>query len=522
LHWLVGWYLSTTLTPLKMVEQKKKKSKERKGKGKKITFKDEDEVEVFYEPENFIQRNIRRCSIDQSQQQNSLDPQNLTWKNGERMGVGPGRYSMYISGMQQFDPYQELTSTQIAAFRQVFDMVDKDGGGSIDADELYGAMKDLEPSLKLKEIKEIIEELDHKGNGTIEFDEFLYMMTSMSIQINTAHTSSIAHDDFGRKRASVFFSCITQFAMRHSLKEIERYYASKSRHTPHVVAHYAAGACVEGLSEKELRQEWRHLLMASKGKDSPYAQPLNFYATTPQKNKSKKRNSRISPELLVRLGEFTPSPRYSRSPESVELNGDIASSQKKKKPTRARNSRISPELLRLTPSPNNRYSHLSSDRDSPDSVELTEEFMSSPCSSRAKSPGSSRPESRGWTPRHGLPITKVPLPMVIYNRNKNSVRRKKLTIIDMDRLRDRITVARNCYYNQLNLENEEKATKYWETLKINEIPSKRLRRYFLDVFRAYSPTNEYENHIVNEKNDKSQTKVYQQEGNSKSPVLLRL
>ena len=90
----------------------------------------------------------------------------------------------------------------------------------------------------------------------------------------------------------------------------------------------------------------------------------------------------------------------------------------------------------------------------------------------------------------------------------------------MDKIRDRITVARNCYYNQLNLENEEKAAKYWETLKINEIPSKRLRRNFLKVFRAYSPTNEYENHIVNEKNDKCQ--MYEQERNSKSPVLLRL
>jgi len=449
-------------------------AKEKKKNRKKITFNDNDDVEVYYEPENFIQKNMKKTR--KSSLENKPLETNYSWK--ERSGGG--RYSMFISGIQQFDPYQELTSTQIAAFRQVFDMVDKDGGGSIDADELYSAMKDLEPSLKLKEIKEIIEELDQEGNGTIDFDEFLYMMTSMSMQINTAHTASMAHDDFGRKRASVFFSVITKFAMRHSLKEIERYYASKSRHTPHVVAHYAAGACVEGLSEKELRQEWRHLLMASKGKDSPYAQPLNFYATTPhtQRKKKPKRNSKISPDLL-RLGEFTPSPtsRY------------------------------------------NQYS----DCGSPDSVEL-EDFASSRCSSRSKSPVSPRPESRGWTPRHGLPITKVPLPMVIYNRNKNSVRQKRLTIIDMDKIRDRITVARNCYYNQLNLENEEKATKYWETLKINEIPSKRLRRNFLKVFRAYSPTNEYENHIVNEKNDKSQAKagVYQQEGNSKSPVLLRL
>ena len=93
------------------------------------------------------------------------------------------RYSMFISGIEQFDPYQELTAMQIAAFRQVFDMVDKDGGGSIDAEELYNSMKDLEANLNLEEIKEILGELDRDGNGEIDFEEFLYMMTSMSIQI---------------------------------------------------------------------------------------------------------------------------------------------------------------------------------------------------------------------------------------------------------------------------------------------------------------------------------------------------
>ena len=93
------------------------------------------------------------------------------------------RYSMFISGIEQFDPYQELTPMQILAFRQVFDVVDKDGGGSIDADELYSSMKEHEPNLNISEIKEILDELDRDGKGEIDFEEFLYMMTSMSLQI---------------------------------------------------------------------------------------------------------------------------------------------------------------------------------------------------------------------------------------------------------------------------------------------------------------------------------------------------
>ena len=80
----------------------------------------------------------------------------------------------------------------------------------------------------------------------------------------------------GKRRQSIFFSVITKFAMKHSLKEIERYYASKAKRSPHVVGHYAAGARVFGLTDKELRKTWKEFSHASKGKDSPYAQPLNF------------------------------------------------------------------------------------------------------------------------------------------------------------------------------------------------------------------------------------------------------
>ena len=80
---------------------------------------------------------------------------------------------------------------QIAAFRQVFDMVDKDGGGSIDAEELFNSMKDFDCNLTIDEITEILEELDRDGNGEIDFEEFLYLMTSMSVQGKGELASSV-------------------------------------------------------------------------------------------------------------------------------------------------------------------------------------------------------------------------------------------------------------------------------------------------------------------------------------------
>ena len=107
------------------------------------------------------------------------------------VGGRRSRYSAFISGIEQFDPHQELTAMQIAAFRQVFDMVDKDGGGSIDAEELFNSMKDLDCNLTIDEITDILEELDRDGNGEIDFEEFLYLMTGMSVQGKGELASSV-------------------------------------------------------------------------------------------------------------------------------------------------------------------------------------------------------------------------------------------------------------------------------------------------------------------------------------------
>lgn len=347
------------------------------------------------------------------------------------------RYSVFISGIEQFDPYQELTPMQILAFRQVFDMVDKDGGGSIDADELYTSMKDLEANLNLEEIKEILEELDRDGEGEIDFEEFLYMMTSMSLQIKEAQHDNDAYSRKCQPLNRNFFNVITKFAMKHSLKEIERYYASKSRYTPHVVGHYAAGARVDGLSEKELRKTWQDLSIASKGKDSPYAQPLNFVISsigTGMKKtiRYKKKGSDGGWNALSFGGSGKSSPSSQTS--DFSSRGDASTS----------------------------CVDSSRGRDS----SRTHSRQTSP--SRASS--MSRPESIvGWTPRHRLPIANCPLPVVCYES------RKKLTIEDMSGIREKVNSARHSYYDRLMTEKETNAMQYWDALKVGEIQSKRLQ-----------------------------------------------
>ena len=71
-----------------------------------------------------------------------------------------------------------------------------------------------------------------------------------------------------------------------SMSEIERYYNSKVRKSPHVVAHYAAGARLIGLTEKQMAKRLATLSVSGgENNGSPYAQPVwtDFTSNIPQK-----------------------------------------------------------------------------------------------------------------------------------------------------------------------------------------------------------------------------------------------
>lgn len=60
---------------------------------------------------------------------------------------------------------------------KVFELLDHDGGGTINSEELYNSLKDLDIGIKREEIDFVLQELDNDGNGEIDFDEFLYAMS---------------------------------------------------------------------------------------------------------------------------------------------------------------------------------------------------------------------------------------------------------------------------------------------------------------------------------------------------------
>lgn len=81
---------------------------------------------------------------------------------------------------------QNLTAAELSEFREIFNLVDKDGGGSITKEELSDLMDTLRIPSKPEEIELMISEIDKDKSGSIDFNEFV---TVMSRKVNTNYTA---------------------------------------------------------------------------------------------------------------------------------------------------------------------------------------------------------------------------------------------------------------------------------------------------------------------------------------------
>mmetsp|Transcript_91681 Transcript_91681/g.245611 ORF Transcript_91681/g.245611 Transcript_91681/m.245611 type:complete len:157 (-) Transcript_91681:85-555(-) len=69
-----------------------------------------------------------------------------------------------------------FTEDQIEEFKEAFSLFDKDGDGTITADELGVVMRSLGRNPTRAELEAMIAEVDDDGSGEIEFPEFLQLM----------------------------------------------------------------------------------------------------------------------------------------------------------------------------------------------------------------------------------------------------------------------------------------------------------------------------------------------------------
>merc|ERR550537_1984237 len=69
-----------------------------------------------------------------------------------------------------------LTEDQVEEFKEAFALFDKDGDGTITADELGVVMRSLGRNPTHEDLVTMVNEVDDDGSGKIEFPEFLKLV----------------------------------------------------------------------------------------------------------------------------------------------------------------------------------------------------------------------------------------------------------------------------------------------------------------------------------------------------------
>jgi len=78
-----------------------------------------------------------------------------------------------------------LTPEELSEFREIFNLVDTDGGGDISREELGELISTLGLKASQEELDRMIDEIDKDGDGTIDFDEFCSVMSHRVSQTYT-------------------------------------------------------------------------------------------------------------------------------------------------------------------------------------------------------------------------------------------------------------------------------------------------------------------------------------------------
>ena len=80
------------------------------------------------------------------------------------------RFSLCVSRSMAEKKHSHLTEEELAEFREIFNLVDLDKGGTISKDELKTLMTTLGLRPTQEELNAMVDEIDSDGNGEIDFD----------------------------------------------------------------------------------------------------------------------------------------------------------------------------------------------------------------------------------------------------------------------------------------------------------------------------------------------------------------
>jgi len=71
---------------------------------------------------------------------------------------------------------EHFSPNELHEFHEIFEMFDKDGGGSIDAEELESLLHSLGKFPSTEEVEKLLLMVDADGSGEVDFEEFLELL----------------------------------------------------------------------------------------------------------------------------------------------------------------------------------------------------------------------------------------------------------------------------------------------------------------------------------------------------------
>jgi calmodulin len=113
----------------------------------------------------------------------------------------------------------DATPEEVAEFREIFNLVDLDGGGSIDLDELRELMDLLGMNASKDEMEAMVNEIDSEGTGEISFHDFVKVMSKKVTPDYTPDQVVSAFKKFANKKTPNGY--ITKEDLIHVLSSYE-------------------------------------------------------------------------------------------------------------------------------------------------------------------------------------------------------------------------------------------------------------------------------------------------------------
>jgi calmodulin len=77
-----------------------------------------------------------------------------------------------------------ISDAELAEFKEVFSLFDRDGDGTIDNSELKAVMVSLGTNPTDQEVADLVKKVDTDQNGTIDFEEFCAMMSERQQKVD--------------------------------------------------------------------------------------------------------------------------------------------------------------------------------------------------------------------------------------------------------------------------------------------------------------------------------------------------